>query len=399
MMDKLPDITLKAIGAVRNEMKELPGRDFDCDRVVSEIIVDRSLSKALDNLEEFSHIIVLYWMHGAVTDRPQTKIHPRGNQKLPLVGLFASRSPYRPNPIGKSTVRLLKRRGNVLTVTGLDAIDGTPVIDIKPYLPQRDSPTGATIPRWLSSPPADDQLLTDIYYRLMSRYGPQHWWPADEPFEMIVGAILTQSAAWSNVSKAIDNLKSAGALSPEAIRRLPPAELGAIIRPCGYYNAKALKLKTFARWLGERYHDDLNLLFSGDTEALRRELLSLHGIGEETADSIILYAAGKPVFVIDAYTRRIVSRIGLMTGGRYADYQSLFMDNLPAEDKLFNEYHALLVRLAKEACRKQPLCPQCPLNDICRFPEQTAAGQSRRRNTGRHGKPGAPSSPAGRLAP
>jgi len=201
----------------------------------------------------------------------------------------------------------------------------------------------------------------------MARYGPQNWWPAQEPFEVIVGAILTQSAAWGNVEKAIANLKSAKALSPGVLRRLPLSELARLIRPCGYYNAKALKLKSFAYWLGNHYTDDLNQLLATDTHDLRQQLLSIHGIGQETADSIILYAANKPIFVIDAYTRRIINRIGLAPDNNsYTAYQAFFMDNLPTDTQLFNEYHALLVCLAKNACRSRPLCQQCCLNNICR---------------------------------
>jgi endonuclease-3 related protein len=178
-----------------------------------------------------------------------------------------------------------------------------------------------------------------------------------------VGAILTQSAAWGNVEKAIANLKSAGALSPSSLRQLPLTELARLIHPCGYYNAKALKLKSFAHWLGVHYNDNISKLFAHDIDYLRQQLLSLHGIGQETADSIILYAANKPIFVIDAYTRRITNRIGLVPAGNsYSAYQALFMDNLPTDTKLFNEYHALLVRLAKEVCRRRPFCPQCCLS-------------------------------------
>jgi len=208
--------------------------------------------------------------------------------------------------------------------------------------------------------------LQDIYRRLMAEYGPQHWWPAETPFEVMVGAILTQSAAWSNVEKAITNLKAARALSPQALRRLPLAELARLIRPSGYYNAKALKLKSLADWLGKHYGDDLDRLFAADAARLRQQLLTVHGIGPETADSIVLYAANKPVFVIDAYTRRIISRLGLAPpAGSYAAYQALFMSHLPADAGLFNEYHALLVRLAKTACRQHPRCSRCCLNDLC----------------------------------
>ncbi len=213
-----------------------------------------------------------------------------------------------------------------------------------------------------------NQVLPNIYQQLMACYGPQYWWPAEEPFEVIAGAILTQSAAWGNVEKAIANLKSAEALSPEALRRLSLPEIARLIHPCGYYNAKALKLKSFADWLGEHYDDSLSELFANDIEQLRRHLLSIHGIGQETADSIILYAAGKPIFVIDAYTRRIIERVGLAPDDdSYAAYQALFMDNLPADTRLFNEYHALLVCLAKNVCNKHPLCRHCCLNSICHF--------------------------------
>ncbi len=221
------------------------------------------------------------------------------------------------------------------------------------------------------------QALLGIYHRLMAGYGPQYWWPAQEPFEIIVGAILTQSAAWRNVEKAIANLKAAKALSPEALRRLSLSEVAALIYPCGYYNAKALKLKSLASWLGKYYDDNLNKLFIGNTDHLHQQLLSIHGIGQETTDSILLYAARKPVFVIDAYTRRIINRIGLAPDSNsYIAYQTLFMDNLPTDAGLFNEYHALLVCLAKDVCRNRPLCQQCCLNSICRFYLLAQSGDS-----------------------
>ena len=207
------------------------------------------------------------------------------------------------------------------------------------------------------------RALLNIYPRLFSEYGPQHWWPARTRFEVITGAILTQSAAWTNVEKAIENLKQAGALSPGTIRRMSQDKLAMLIHPCGYYNTKARKLKAFAGWLGEYYYDNLDRLFDQATGELRHKLLDVYGIGEETADSILLYAGNKPVFVIDAYTRRIMSRLGLAPNvNSYTAFQRLFMANLPAEVQIFNEYHALLVRLAKEVCRKSPLCGQCCLN-------------------------------------
>ena len=216
--------------------------------------------------------------------------------------------------------------------------------------------------------PVKAQLLKKIYGRLLDKYGAQHWWPAEDPFEMIVGAILTQSAAWTNVEKAIVNLKNAKALSPGALRQLSLPEIAALIYPSGYYNAKAVKLKAFVQWLEEHYNDNLNLLFKTGAKCLRQKLLSIHGIGEETADSIMLYAAGKPIFVVDAYTRRIVNRIGIAPqNDSYHAYQMLFMENLPLDTTLFNEYHALLVQLAKDTCRKSPFCHKCCLSNLCRF--------------------------------
>ena len=212
---------------------------------------------------------------------------------------------------------------------------------------------------------AINRILLNIYNRLMAQYGPQHWWPAREPFEVIVGAILTQSAAWTNVEKAIANLKNAGALSPAALRQLPHSEIARLIYSCGYYNVKARKLQTFANWFGEHYDDNLSKLFANDIECLRQQLLDIYGIGEETADSIILYAGNKPIFVIDAYTRRIISRLGMAPeNNSYAAYQALFMNNLPTDVRLFNEYHALLVCLAKNICQTHPLCQRCCLNIV-----------------------------------
>jgi len=208
------------------------------------------------------------------------------------------------------------------------------------------------------------RVLLDTYRKLYDRYGPQHWWPADDPFEMIIGAILTQSTAWSNVEKAITNLKNAGALSAQRLRELPEAEITTLIYPSGYYNVKAGRLRAFARWLGGNYNDNLEQLFRQNTADIRDELLGVYGIGEETADSILLYAAGKPVFVIDAYTRRLLDRRGLSPlNNSYSAYQDLFTENLAADTPLFNEYHALIVRHGKEVCRKNPSCDNCCLNE------------------------------------
>jgi endonuclease-3 related protein len=210
--------------------------------------------------------------------------------------------------------------------------------------------------------------LNEIYRLLLASYGTQHWWPADTPFEVIVGAILTQSAAWGNVEKAISNLKQARVMTSMSLRKLPLSKLAKLIYPSGYYNAKALKLKSFVEHLEEAHQDSLERFFSLDILQLRSELLNIHGIGPETADSIILYAAHKPMFVIDAYTRRILTRLGLNPlSDNYSAFQALFMGNLPADEKLFNEYHALLVRHGKEVCKKVPLCSNCCLKNFCLY--------------------------------
>ena len=214
----------------------------------------------------------------------------------------------------------------------------------------------------------DRERLLEVYERLFAAYGPQRWWPGETPFEVIVGAILTQSAAWANVEKAIGNLKAAGALSPQGLRRLSEEELARLIYPSGYFNAKARKLKAFVSLLFERFGGDPDRLLAAPAAELRPLLLATHGIGPETADSILLYAAGQPVFVIDAYTRRLCSRLGLAPtrrGDTYDAWQRLFMDALPSDAPLFNEYHALIVRHGKEVCRRRPRCPECPLLSVC----------------------------------
>ena len=214
-------------------------------------------------------------------------------------------------------------------------------------------------------PPLPDKLL-DIYDRLLAAYGPQGWWPGDSPFEVIVGAILTQSAAWPNVEKALANLRAAAVLTPQGLMRIPEGELARLVHPAGYYNAKARKLKAFTSMLFGRFGGDLDALLSLPLPELRQLLLGTYGIGPETADSIILYAAGQPVFVIDAYTRRVFSRLGVEPqSDSYPSWQSLFADKLSPDTALFNQYHALIVRHAKSTCRKLPLCSTCPLLAIC----------------------------------
>lgn len=209
--------------------------------------------------------------------------------------------------------------------------------------------------------------LIEIYRRLLARFGPQHWWPAESAFEIIVGAILTQSTSWANVRRALDNLKQAGALWAGGLAALDVERLAALIRPSGYYHGKALTLRAFMDMLDRDYGGDVDALLTLDAASLRRVLLATRGIGPETADDIILYAANQPVFVIDAYTRRILLRLALCSAqDRYGSLQALFEHNLPADAALFNEYHALLVHLGKTTCIKSaPRCPACPLRDLC----------------------------------
>jgi endonuclease-3 related protein len=208
--------------------------------------------------------------------------------------------------------------------------------------------------------------LLEIYRRLYGAYGPQHWWPGESAFEVVIGAILTQSAAWVNVEKALANLKSARVMSAEGMRDVPEARLAELLRPSGYFNMKAKKVKAFIDHLWSRHDGDLGRMLSQETEALGEELLSIWGIGEETADDIVLYAANKPVFVIDAYTRRVFGRLGLGGAARsYGEWQVLFHSSLPRDAVLFNEYHALLVRHGKDVCRKEPKCEGCSLREVC----------------------------------
>ena len=202
---------------------------------------------------------------------------------------------------------------------------------------------------------------------MLKAYGPQHWWPAETRFEVMVGAVLTQAVSWTNVEKAVSNLKSAGALSPDGLRETPSDTLAGLIHSTGYYNAKAQKLKALAEYLGRRFGDDLDAMAREPLATLRAELRSVHGIGEETADDILLYALDRPVFVIDAMTQRLLFRLGLAPEtGTYASYQSIFASHLPPEAELFKEYHALIDHHGSEVCkRSQPLCRDCCLLEVC----------------------------------
>lgn len=210
-----------------------------------------------------------------------------------------------------------------------------------------------------------DNSLMEMYRRLYKRFGPQHWWPGETPFEVIVGAILTQNTNWTNVEKAIANLKNAGALSPKDLHALALEDLAELIRPAGYYNIKARRLTNFIAWLFEAYGGDLDAASPQRPDTLREQLLAINGIGPETADSILLYAFNKPVFVVDAYTCRILGRHRLLDGP--ADYESvreMMESGVPRDTALYNEYHALLVRLGKEFCKPRPRCQGCPLEDL-----------------------------------
>ena len=207
------------------------------------------------------------------------------------------------------------------------------------------------------------RLLKELYQRLLEAWGPQGWWPGDTPFEVAVGAILTQNTNWGNVARAITALKNQDLLTPHTLHELPETELARLIRPTGYYNLKARRLKNFLDFLAANYQNSMARLAAADLASLRPALLSIKGVGPETADSILLYALAKPTFVVDAYTFRILSRHDLIAEDcAYEELRQLFMEHLPAQVDLYQEYHALLVRLGKEWCRPQPRCAICPVD-------------------------------------
>ena len=209
------------------------------------------------------------------------------------------------------------------------------------------------------------EILNQIYQILYKHFGPQHWWPGETQFEIIIGAILTQNTSWANVEKAITNLKKANLLTPKKLYSLDSAQLAEFIRPAGYFNIKAKRLKNFLDWLFDNYDGSLKNLETLNTSQLREELLAIKGIGPETADSILLYAFGRGVFVVDAYTARITVRHGLIEPGcDYEQLQQLFESNLQNDVELFNEYHALLVQLGKNYCKPKARCSGCPLEKL-----------------------------------
>jgi endonuclease III related protein len=212
---------------------------------------------------------------------------------------------------------------------------------------------------------SNNEKLMRVYELLYERYGPQGWWPGEGRCEIAVGAILTQNTSWANVEKAIANLKAVGCLNAERLFEIEQAELAELIRPAGYYNIKAKRLKNFFRWLFDEYQGRLDSLEKLDAGRLREQLFGVNGIGPETADSIVLYAFEKPVFVVDSYTCRVLGRHELIDeGADYQQVQDFFESNLPADSELFNEYHALLVRVGKECCRPKPKCSGCPLEGL-----------------------------------
>jgi endonuclease III related protein len=208
--------------------------------------------------------------------------------------------------------------------------------------------------------------LSEVYRRLFEAFGPQQWWPGQSPFEVMVGAVLTQNTSWRNVERAIHNLREADLLEPQALYDVPVEELEELIRPAGYFRVKSRRLHSLVAFIVEQYGGSLEALFRTDVAELRRQLLEVHGIGPETADSILLYAGGLPTFVVDAYTHRIFARHGWIDfSAEYHEIQEYVESALPRDVQQYNEFHALLVRLGKDFCRKtNPKCAECPLREM-----------------------------------
>jgi len=217
-------------------------------------------------------------------------------------------------------------------------------------------------------------ILPQYYEALFQAHGEQHWWPGRAPFEVIVGALLVQNTNWVNAARAIANLRQANLLTPSAIESVPQAKLARLIRSSGYFRQKARKLKAFVNFLRKEHRGSLAAMFRAPTAKLREQLLAVHGVGPETADSILLYAGDHPVFVVDAYTRRILQRHGLATGKEsYEEIRELFEKSLPNDPQLFNEFHALIVHTGKDFCRaRAPLCSQCALQSFLPHPIEGA---------------------------
>lgn len=239
-----------------------------------------------------------------------------------------------------------------------------PLAPMKNNLPQRNKPPIPLDKKFtVKSNSLTGQRLIKMFNLLLKHFGPQNWWPGETELEVMVGAVLTQNTNWKNVEKAIENLKNKELLSLDCLHSLTIEALAQEIRPAGYFNIKARRLKNLINFIVDRYQGDLFLFLEGRTSSLREGLLSVKGIGPETADSILLYAARRPVFVIDAYTHRILSRHDMVEeqGISYDELQDLLMDHLPEDPAFFNEFHALIVRTGKDYCRRKPLCDYCPL--------------------------------------
>ena len=208
--------------------------------------------------------------------------------------------------------------------------------------------------------------LMEMYERMLAKFGPQHWWPGDSPFEIMVGAVLVQNTSWRNVEHAINNLRDAGVMEPHALYKVPPAELAELIRPAGYYQLKTKRLRNLLRFVVEQYGGSLEAMFSTSLASLREQLIEINGIGPETADAILLYAGGLPTFVVDTYTHRILARHGWLDyDAMYDDIKDYFESTLPDDATLYNEYHALLVRIGKDYCKRTaPNCEACPLAEM-----------------------------------
>ena len=207
--------------------------------------------------------------------------------------------------------------------------------------------------------------LKEIYQLLLKAYGPQKWWPAESPLEVMVGAVLTQNTNWQGVEKAIANLKRLNLLDPHKLKAIPTEELSRLIKPAGYFNLKARRLKNLIGMVVEAYGGDLDAMGQAETAQLRQELLQVNGVGPETADSILLYAFHNPIFVVDAYTYRVISRHALIEEEvNYQALQDFFMQYLPLDVDMFNEYHALLVRVGKLHCKRRARCEGCPLEPL-----------------------------------
>ena len=206
-----------------------------------------------------------------------------------------------------------------------------------------------------------------LYERLHETYGPQHWWPARSEFEVVVGALLMQQTAWANVERALANLRDAGLLEPHALAAASVPQIRRHVRVAGLYATKPARLKAFCRHLVDRADGDLKEFFRGPTDAVRKDLLAQPGVGPETADSLLLYAGGHPIFVVDAYTIRIGTRVGLFRTTEYEEVQKFFEARVPRDVRRYREYHALLVRHAKTFCRARPRCAACPLRRMCAY--------------------------------